>query len=44
MPDITLCTNTKCPLRSNCRRGVENNDNQKSYDFPVSIAYTQYGE
>ena len=23
MPDITLCTNKTCPLRDNCKRGVE---------------------
>lgn len=27
MPSISLCRNTVCPLRDNCERALEHNDN-----------------
>lgn len=31
MPDITMCTNANCPIKSNCKRWLSQPDTYQSY-------------
>lgn len=33
MPDITLCTNSTCELRDNCKRALIYNDNKPNQSY-----------
>ena len=33
MPDITMCTNSKCPVRKSCYRCIAPPSTQQSYTF-----------
>lgn len=43
MPDITLCTNKDCPIKSECYRAVAKPNQQQSYTT-FEPTYTKVGK